>query len=204
MTFYIRTEHIKSSLHTCNSREDVMQGHQAQESSTSRLYEGIAIVAASVGLALMSGQDLGHSGALAVVASVVAVIWNLSFNALFERWESRQAVRGPQRARAASPMPSASRAAWSRSWCRCWPGGSTSQPLAGAGDGPGPGGVLPGLHLRLQLGLRPRVRPAGLGAGERAAELKIAAPKERCSGSFARQAWDLFATTLACSRNSRR
>ncbi|MEB0058030.1 PACE efflux transporter [Variovorax sp. LG9.2] len=58
------------------------------------LYEGIAIVAASVGLALMSGQGLGHSGALAMVASVIAVLWNLAFNALFERWESRQAVRG--------------------------------------------------------------------------------------------------------------
>ena len=58
------------------------------------LYEGIAIVAASVGLALMSGQGLGHSGVLAVIASIVAVVWNLAFNALFERWESRQAVRG--------------------------------------------------------------------------------------------------------------
>jgi uncharacterized membrane protein len=58
------------------------------------LYEGIAIVAASAGLALISGQGLGHSGVLAVIASVIAVLWNLSFNALFERWESRQAVRG--------------------------------------------------------------------------------------------------------------
>jgi uncharacterized membrane protein len=58
------------------------------------LYEGIAIVAASVGLALMSGQGLGHSGVLSVMASIVAVVWNLAFNALFERWESRQSVRG--------------------------------------------------------------------------------------------------------------
>ena len=58
------------------------------------LYEGIAIVAASVGLALMSGQGLGHSGVLAVIASAIAVIWNLGFNALFERWEARQPVRG--------------------------------------------------------------------------------------------------------------
>lgn len=58
------------------------------------LYEAIAIVAASIGLAAMSGQGLGHSGALAVIASVIAVVWNLAFNALFERWESRQAVRG--------------------------------------------------------------------------------------------------------------
>jgi uncharacterized membrane protein len=58
------------------------------------LYEGIAIVATSFGLAAMSGQGLGHSGALAVIASAIAVLWNLAFNALFERWESRQAVRG--------------------------------------------------------------------------------------------------------------
>ncbi len=58
------------------------------------LYEGIAIVAASAGLALMSGQNLGQSGVLATAASAVAVVWNLAFNGLFERWESRQAVRG--------------------------------------------------------------------------------------------------------------
>ena len=54
------------------------------------LYEGIAIVAASAGLALLTDAGLGHSGVL----SVIAVLWNLAFNALFERWESRQAVRG--------------------------------------------------------------------------------------------------------------
>ncbi|HEY2254342.1 MAG TPA: PACE efflux transporter, partial [Variovorax sp.] len=58
------------------------------------LYEGIAILAASLGLSLMSGQGLDHSGPLAVVASVIAVLWNLGFNTLFERWEARQAVRG--------------------------------------------------------------------------------------------------------------
>ena len=58
------------------------------------LYEGLAIVAASIGLSAMSGEGLGHSGVLAVIASVIAVLWNLAFNALFERWESRQAVRG--------------------------------------------------------------------------------------------------------------
>ncbi|VWX59232.1 conserved membrane hypothetical protein [Burkholderiales bacterium 8X] len=58
------------------------------------LYEGIAIVVASIGLASMSGHGLGASGVLAVAASVIAVLWNLAFNALFERWESRQAVRG--------------------------------------------------------------------------------------------------------------
>jgi len=58
------------------------------------LYEGIAIVVASFGLAAMSGQGVGHAGPLAVLASAIAVVWNLVFNALFERWERRQAVRG--------------------------------------------------------------------------------------------------------------
>ena len=70
-----------------------MQGIQRKVVYIS-LYEGIAIVAAAGGRALMTGHGLGHSGALAVAASVVAVLWNLAFNALFERWESRQAVRG--------------------------------------------------------------------------------------------------------------
>lgn len=58
------------------------------------LYEAIAIVMAGWGLALMSGQGLLHAGALAVVTSAIAVVWNLAFNHLFEFWESRQRVRG--------------------------------------------------------------------------------------------------------------
>ena len=58
------------------------------------LYEIIAIVVVSFGLAAMSGQALGHAGVLSVMSSGVAVLWNLSFNAVFERWEARQAVRG--------------------------------------------------------------------------------------------------------------
>jgi uncharacterized membrane protein len=58
------------------------------------LYEGIAILCASIGLAAMTGAGAGKSTALAVASSVVAVLWNLAFNTLFEAWESRQAVRG--------------------------------------------------------------------------------------------------------------
>src|ERR1700760_1624448 len=92
MTLYISQRHIKSSP-TPTKRIDFMQGLKRRVVYIS-LYEGIAIVAASVGLSLMSGQGLGHSGGLSVMASIVAVVWNLAFNALFERWESRQAVRG--------------------------------------------------------------------------------------------------------------
>ena len=57
-------------------------------------YEAIAIVATSIGLQMVSDQGLAHSGALAVATSVVAIVWNLVFNALFERWEATLATRG--------------------------------------------------------------------------------------------------------------
>lgn len=63
------------------------------------LYELIAIAAATAGLALLSGQGAGHSSVVAAAASVIAVIWNIVFNWAFERWESRQPVRGRSVAR---------------------------------------------------------------------------------------------------------
>lgn len=57
------------------------------------LYETIAIVAASVGLALLSGEGLMHAGALSVMASAIAIVWNLVYNTAFEWWEARQADR---------------------------------------------------------------------------------------------------------------
>ena len=58
------------------------------------IYELIAIAVVTVGLSRYTGQDMGHSGVMAVVSSAVAVAWNILFNTLFERWEARQAVRG--------------------------------------------------------------------------------------------------------------
>jgi uncharacterized membrane protein len=58
------------------------------------LYELIAIAVASTGLALGSGASLERAGLIAVVSSVIAVVWNLVYNTLFERWEARQRVRG--------------------------------------------------------------------------------------------------------------
>ena len=63
------------------------------------LYEGFAIVAATLGLAGMSGQGMQAAGILAVATSAIAVVWNLVFNTLFERWEARQPVRGRSFAR---------------------------------------------------------------------------------------------------------
>ncbi len=63
------------------------------------LYELIAIAAATAGLAFLSGQGAAHAGVIAAVAALIAVAWNLLFNWAFERWESRQAVRGRSAAR---------------------------------------------------------------------------------------------------------
>ena len=63
------------------------------------LYELIAIVATSAGLAAFSDSGLQRAGVAAVVSSAVAVVWNVVFNTLFERWEARQPVRGRSRAR---------------------------------------------------------------------------------------------------------
>lgn len=63
------------------------------------LYELIAIAVATAGLAQLSGQGAGHSSVVAVAASAIAVLWNAVFNWAFERWESRQTVRGRSVAR---------------------------------------------------------------------------------------------------------
>lgn len=66
------------------------------------LYEAIAIAFSSWGLAEMSGDGLAHAGVMGLAASAIAILWNLVFNALFERWEARQAVRGRSFARRAA------------------------------------------------------------------------------------------------------
>lgn len=58
------------------------------------LYEIIAITLSTAGLTLLSGATMGHASVAAVAASAIAVVWNLVYNTLFERWEARQATRG--------------------------------------------------------------------------------------------------------------
>jgi len=57
-------------------------------------FELIAIAVSSTGLALLSGRPATSAGAAAVGASAIAVAWNWAFNAVFERWEARQAKKG--------------------------------------------------------------------------------------------------------------
>lgn len=58
------------------------------------LFELIAIAISSTGLSAGSGASLQHAGVAAIASSVIAVVWNLVYNTLFERWEARQTVRG--------------------------------------------------------------------------------------------------------------
>ncbi len=58
------------------------------------LYEVIAIAVVGPVLSLAFDQPPTSTFGLAVVLSTIALAWNYVFNWLFERWESRQIVRG--------------------------------------------------------------------------------------------------------------
>lgn len=58
------------------------------------LFEGIAIAITSTSFAALTGSGMGHASVAAAGSSVVAVVWNFIYNALFERWEARQTKRG--------------------------------------------------------------------------------------------------------------
>lgn len=58
------------------------------------LFEGGGILLSSALLLLMAETTAGSSLVFSVLASTVAMLWNLVFNALFERWEARQQTRG--------------------------------------------------------------------------------------------------------------
>ncbi|MFC7400729.1 PACE efflux transporter [Citricoccus sp. GCM10030269] len=57
------------------------------------VFEGLAIGFTTVILALL-GNPAGASAAVGVTSSVVALLWNLVFNTLFERWERRSGSTG--------------------------------------------------------------------------------------------------------------
>jgi uncharacterized membrane protein len=63
------------------------------------LYEAVAIAVVGPLLSLAFDEPASSTLGLAVVMSTVALAWNYVFNALFERWESRQSVKGRNFAR---------------------------------------------------------------------------------------------------------
>jgi uncharacterized membrane protein len=58
------------------------------------LYEAFAIAFVGPVLSVAFDKPPTSTLGLAVVLSSIALAWNYVFNAIFERWESRQSVRG--------------------------------------------------------------------------------------------------------------
>lgn len=63
------------------------------------LYEAFAIAFVTPTLSFMFDEPASSTIGLAVLMSSIALGWNYVFNAIFERWEARQAVRGRSLAR---------------------------------------------------------------------------------------------------------
>jgi len=53
-------------------------------------YEIIGMVISSVGLALLAGDSVEHTGPLSVMITTIAVTWNFIYNILYEKWEAHQ------------------------------------------------------------------------------------------------------------------
>ena len=58
------------------------------------MYEIGAVSVVGPVLALTFDKPASSTFLLAVVLSAIALVWNYLFNAVFERWESRQVVKG--------------------------------------------------------------------------------------------------------------
>ena len=63
------------------------------------LYETFAIAFVGPVLSVVFDKPAASTFGLAFVLSTIALAWNYVFNAIFERWESRQTVRGRSFAR---------------------------------------------------------------------------------------------------------
>jgi uncharacterized membrane protein len=72
--------------------ESVMQG-PARKLVQALLYEAIAIAVLSPAISLIYEDGLAHAGALSLMLSASALIWNMLYNTAFEYWESRQKQR---------------------------------------------------------------------------------------------------------------
>lgn len=69
-----------------------LQGHR-RKLVQAILYEVIAIAVLSPTLSLIYDDELAHAGALSLMLSASALVWNMLYNYVFEYWEARQAQR---------------------------------------------------------------------------------------------------------------
>lgn len=69
-----------------------MQGTQ-RKVVQALLYELLGALFVSPAIAYAFDEGMAYSGALALLLSLCALLWNLLFNSLFEHWEARQVRR---------------------------------------------------------------------------------------------------------------
>jgi uncharacterized membrane protein len=86
-------QQISFTISASELRRRTMQGIK-RKVIYATLFELIAVALTSSLLMLLAGHDAGHAGVAAVASSIIALLWNLVYNTLFEAWEARQATRG--------------------------------------------------------------------------------------------------------------
>lgn len=62
-------------------------------------FEAGGVLLSTILLLLMAETTAGSSLVFSILASTVAMLWNVTFNAGFEAWEARQSVKGRSLAR---------------------------------------------------------------------------------------------------------
>lgn len=57
-------------------------------------FEFFAIFMTSLLLSMLSDQSMSHTSIAGIASSLVAIVWNLVYNTIFEYWETRQEKKG--------------------------------------------------------------------------------------------------------------
>ena len=84
---------MKANMQSAYSQDSRLQGTKRRVVYVG-LYEFFAIILSAILLQQMSNGGTAESLGLATLASAAAVIWNLIFNSLFERWEASRKQHG--------------------------------------------------------------------------------------------------------------
>lgn len=88
-----RTRHLATVAGACRQLQ-FMLTPTSRRVLQAVLYEVFAIAVVAPLLSVSFDKPQASTFGLALVLSTIALTWNYAFNWIFERWESRQAVRG--------------------------------------------------------------------------------------------------------------
>lgn len=93
LCFYVTLESLHNRIKSEDDRNFIMNP-KFRRILQAILYELIAIAFVGPVLSLVFNKSPASTFGLAFVLSTVALVWNFVFNTFFERWESRQTIRG--------------------------------------------------------------------------------------------------------------